>query len=214
MPPEDRFVCRFAAEPPQDGLPYGRWAETLRTEFLAACLRIETEGEDLGEPGDIAWFPDRTWNGRTYVPASARTTTGLELFGFVSFLPAGAEGEEPEDYEATADFTAETAEANPDWKLDLGDEVIGLWRGEEGRVAQMTLVWGTALVPGGAVATAELAGLPVDQALLTEDRFTLIAPDDYRGDLLDIRLWGRSGSELAHESLYVDDGEDEDEDEE
>jgi hypothetical protein len=209
MPPEDRFVCRFAAEPPQDGLPYGRWAETLRTEFLAACLRIDAEGEELGEPGDISWFPDRSWNGRTYIPASARTTTGLELFGFVSHLPAGSDGDEPEGFEATADFTSETAEANPEWKLDLGEEVIGLWRGEEGRVAQMTLVWGSALVPGGAVATAELAGLTVDQALLTEDRFTLIAPDDYRGDLLEIRLWGRSGSELAHESLYADDGEDE-----
>jgi hypothetical protein len=204
MPPEDRFVCRFAAEPPQDGPPYGRWAETLQAEFLAACLRIDSEGEDLGEPGEIAWFPDRSWNGRTYVPASARTTTGFELFGYVSYAPA-ADGDEPGDFAASADFTAETAEANPDWQLDLCDEVIGTWRGEEGKVAQMTLVWGTALVAGGAVATAELAALAVDQALLTEDRFTLIAPDDYRGDLLDIRLWGRSGSELAHESLYEED---------
>ena len=200
MPPEDRFVCRFAAEPPQDGVPYGRWAETLQAEFLAACLRIDSEGEDLGEPGELTWFPDRTWNGRTYVPAVGRTSTGYELFGFVSFAP-DADGD-PGDFAASADFTAETAEANPDWQLDLCDEVIGTWRGEEGKVAQMTLVWGTALVAGGAVATAELAGLAVDQALLSEDRFTLIAPDDYRGDLLDIRLWGRSGSELAHESLY------------
>ena len=206
MPPEDRFVCRFAAEPPQEAAPYGRWAETLQAEFLAACLRIDAEGEDLGEPGEVAWFPDRTWNGRTYVPATTRTTTGYELFGYVSFVPP-ADGEEPGDFEASADFTAETAEANPDWQLDLCDEVIGAWRGEEGKVAQMTLVWGTAMIAGGAVATAELAALAVDQALLTEDRFTLVAPDDYRGDLLDIRLWGRSGSELAHESLYEDDGE-------
>ena len=41
MPPEDRFVPRFAAEPPQDLLPYGRWAQTLTEEFLAACLRID-----------------------------------------------------------------------------------------------------------------------------------------------------------------------------
>jgi hypothetical protein len=204
MPPEDRFVCRFAAEPPQDGIPYGRWAETLQAEFLAACLRIDSEGEDLGEPGEVTWFPDRSWNGRTYVPATARTTTGYELFGYVSFAPA-AEGDEPGEFASSADFTAETAEANPDWQLDLCDEVIGTWRGEEGKVAQMTLVWGTAMVAGGAVATAELAALAVDQSLLTEDRFTLIAPDDYRGDLLDIRLWGRSGSELAHESLYEED---------
>ena len=30
MPPTDRFVTSFAAEPPQEPLPYGRWADTLR----------------------------------------------------------------------------------------------------------------------------------------------------------------------------------------
>jgi hypothetical protein len=69
------------------------------------------------------------------------------------------------------------------------------------------------LVPGGAVATAELADLTVDQCLLTGDgRFTLLAPDDYRGDLLDIKLWNIRGEELARESLYAEDeGDDEDE---
>ena len=38
-----------------------------------------------------------------------------------------------------------------------------------------------------------------------------MAPDNYRQDLLEIKLWDRSGTELASESLYVDD-EDEDED--
>src|SRR3954463_12066012 len=51
MPPEDRFVTRFAAEPPQDVLPSGRWADTLTAEFLAACLRIDSDGADLGEAG-------------------------------------------------------------------------------------------------------------------------------------------------------------------
>ena len=45
MPPETRFVTRFAAEPPQGALPTGRWAATLQAEFLAACLRIDTEGD-------------------------------------------------------------------------------------------------------------------------------------------------------------------------
>ena len=87
VPPADRFVPRYAAEPPQDLLPYGRWAATLREEFLAACLRIDTEGEELGEPGSIVWCPDRTWSGRTYVPVTTTTTAGLELFGYVSFVP-------------------------------------------------------------------------------------------------------------------------------
>ena len=53
MPPEDRFVCRFAAEPPQDPLPYGRWADTLQAEFLSAALRVDTEGAEIGEAGSI-----------------------------------------------------------------------------------------------------------------------------------------------------------------
>ena len=207
MPPTDRFVCRFAAEPPQEGLPYGRWAERLQQEFLAACLAVETEeGEELGEPGDIAFHPDRTYGGRTFIPATAPTSTGLELFGFVSFVPGGEAGE-PSDFEATADFTAETAERNPEWQIDLNDEQIGRWRGEEGRVATVALVWGSPLVQGGAIVTGELAGLAVDQCVLVEDRFTLVAPDDYRSDLLEIKLFDRTGRELARESLYEDESE-------
>ncbi len=203
MPVEDRFVPRFAAEPPQDMLPYGRWAQTLQEEFLAACLRIDTEGEELGDAGEILWFPDRTWHGRTFVPGVALTANGYELYGYVSYAPGG-DGEEPTDFHAVADFTADTAEANPDWAIDLCDEVIGTWRGEQGKAAAMTLVWGRPMVEGGAVATAELAGLAVDQCLLVEGRFTLIAPDDYRGDTLDVKLYGRRGQELAAESLYDD----------
>ncbi|TMK41132.1 MAG: hypothetical protein E6G56_04480 [Actinobacteria bacterium] len=208
MPPVSHPIPRFAAEPPQEPLPYGRFAERLRAEFLQACLRIDTEGEELGEPGDIAWFPERSWHGRTYVPASARTSAGLEVLGFVGYLP-DTEGGEPSEFFARADFTADLAERNPDWTMDLGDDVIGRWRGESGEVAAMTLVWGRALVRDGVIATAELAGEVVDQCPLDEERFTLIAPDDYRGDFLEIRLWDRGGRELARESLYAEDEEDE-----
>jgi hypothetical protein len=209
VPPEDRVVPRFAAEPPQDLLPYGRWAERLQEEFLAACLRIDTEGEDLGEPAEILWYPDRTWHGRTFVPATAQTSTGLELYGYVSFAPGG-DRDEPSDFHSIADFTTETAEANPDWQIDLCDEVVGTWRGEQGKAAAMTLVWGRPIVEGAAVATAELSGLVVDQSLLIEGRFTLLAPDDYRGATLDVALFDRRGHEIARESLYT---EEEDEDE-
>jgi hypothetical protein len=201
MPPTDRFVISFAAEPPQEGLPYGRWAETLKRHFMAACQAIDTEGEEIGEPGEIAWFPDRTYAGRTYIPAVARTTAGYELFGFVSFTE-GSGG--PADFQGHADFTSELAEANPDWKLDLNDEVIGRWRGELGNTAEMTLVWGVPMIPGGAVVTAELANLAVDQCECSDQRFTLIAPDNYRSDYLEIKLWSKSGDELARESLYVE----------
>jgi hypothetical protein len=205
VPPTDRYVPRFAAEPPQEGLPYGRWAHRLSDLFYAACAQVESEDEDLGEPGDIAWYPDRTYGGRTYVPATAPTSTGHELFGYVSFVPAGEEGD-PSDFTATADVTAETADRHPEWTIDLTDEAIDSWRGEEGKEASIALVWGRPLVAGAAIATAELAGLAVDQCVLVEERFTLIAPDDYRGDLLDVKAFDRNGRELAAESLYEDDG--------
>jgi hypothetical protein len=204
VPPTDRFVPRFAAEPPHEELPYGRWADRLAEEFLNACRGLETQGEDLGEPGEVVWHPDRTYGGRSYVPATSLTSTDLELFGYVSFEP-GAEGDEPTGLRAVADFTAQTAERNPEWKLDLCDETIGSWRGEQGRTATITLVWGRPLVPGGAIATAELADVTVDQCALVEDRFTLIAPDDYRSDLLEVRLFDRRGRELAREPLYDED---------
>jgi hypothetical protein len=203
MPPEERLVPRFAAEPPQDLLPYGRWAERLQAEFLAACLAVEREDEEIGEPGEVLWYPDRTWHGRTFVPATARTDKGYELYGYVSFVP-GDEEQEPQDFHATADFTADVAEANPDWTIDVCDEVVGGWRGEEGQVAAMTLVWGRPLGDGGAIVTAELAGLAVDQCVLAEGRFTLLGPDDYRGDTLEIAVFDRRGNQLARESLYAD----------
>ena len=202
MPPEERFVCRFAAEPPQAGPPTGDWADTLRAEFLAACLRIATDGEDLGEAGTPRFYPDRTWSGRTYVPVTARTSTRLELFGYVAFArdDAGDVGE----LTAFADFTDETAERHPEWRMDLNEEVVGEWRGEAGRVAAMTLVWGAPLTEGGTVVTGELADLTVDQCTLIADAFTLLAPDAYGTDYLEVVLWDASGGELARDSLYED----------
>lgn len=205
MPPEIRVVPRFAAEPTQEHLPYGRWAERLQEELLAACLRIDPgEVDELGELGEISWYPDRTWHGRTYVPATATTTTGLEVFGYVSYARAEAD-REPSAFHAVADATSETADANPDWTIDLCDEVVGSWRGEEGNVAAMTLVWGRPLVAGAAIATAELAALCVDQCPVLDGRFTLLAPDDYRADTLEVALFERGGREVARESLYAED---------
>jgi hypothetical protein len=206
MPPVERFVCRFAAEPPQEGPPHGAWAQTLQAEFLAACLRIDADAQEIGEARELQWFPDRTWNGRTYVPVTARTTTDLELFGYVSFLPGEPE---PSGFAASADYTDETADRNPDWRIDLSEEVIGSWRGDGGRSADMTLVWGVPLIGNARVATAELAGLAVDQCATAQDRFTLIAPDAYRSDFLDVKLWDADGRELASESLYVEDDDEE-----
>ena len=193
----------YAAEPPQEPLPYGRWGEALGEHFSDAFGAIAAD-EDLGEPGEITWFPDRTWGGRTYVPATASTSTGFELFGYVSYTREH-EGAQAADFSATVEYTDETAEANPDWSLDLSDQPIGHWRGPEGRRGEITLVWGVALVDGGVVATCELGPTTTDQCALVDERFTLVSLDGYTGDLVEVRLYGPKGAELATESLYEDD---------
>ena len=202
MPPDPRPIPRFIAEPPQEGLPYGRWADALAAHFLAAAARIDSD-EDIGDAGEIAWFPERTWSGRTYVPATAPTSNGYELFGYVSFS-RGADSDEPRDFHAIADYTDETAEANPDWRLDLSDQEIATWRGPQGRRGEIALVWGVALEHKGLVVTAELGPATTDQCELAENRFTLVSLDNYTGDYIEVKLWGRGGGELASESLYED----------
>jgi hypothetical protein len=203
VPPSERPIPQFIAEPPQEALPYGRWAEALEARFRAAFADIRSE-DDLGDLGEVRWYPDRSWEGRTYFPASATTTTGYEVFGYVSFTREH-EGAEATGFYATADYTDETAEANPDWKLDLSDDELGPWRGPEGRRGVVTLVWGVSLVRHGAVATTELGPTTTDQCILVEDRFTLLSLDNYTGDYIEVRLWGEGGAELAAESLYEDD---------
>jgi hypothetical protein len=92
--------------------------------------------------------------------------------------------------------------------MDLTEEVVGGWRGEQGKVAAMTLVWGRPLIDGGTTVTAELARLTVDQCTVADERFTLLAPDAYREDYLEVALYDGKGNQLARESLYEDDGED------
>jgi hypothetical protein len=197
MPPAERQVPMFAAEPSQEPLPYGRWGEALGEHFVAAA----PEGKEI-DAGAIAWFPERTWSGRTYVPATAPADGG-EVFGYVSYTREH-EGAQAIDFLATADFTEETAEQNPDWTLDLSDEEIGQWRGPEGRRGVITLVWGVAMVPNGVVATTELGPTTTDQCELVDDRFTLVSVDAYTGDYIEVRLYGARGAELARESLYED----------
>ncbi len=125
--------------------PLGRAAVAGVPQRRAAARRATRTSASRGA---IAWYPDRTWHGHTYVPGTALTSTGYELFGYVRFLP-GLDDDEPSELSAHVDFTDETAERNPDWTLDLCDEIIGAWRGETGAVAAMTLVWGRPLIAGG-----------------------------------------------------------------
>jgi hypothetical protein len=217
MPPTDRPLPRFVAEPPHSLEPRGRWREALEERFIAACHSIGEPGR-LGEPGPVTWFPERTYAGRTYVPATSETDSGYELFGYVSFTrPEGSD--DPVEFTASADYTEETAATNPAWKLDLNDEVIGRWRGPGEATADLTIVWGSPLVPGGVSVTAELGSETVDQcALVQSERFTLVALDAVSGlgddSYFEVKLWNRKGELLATESLYEEGAEEEEEEEE
>jgi hypothetical protein len=202
MPASEIPIPCNIAEPPQEPTPSGRWADRLRAEFLAAAQDLD----QVGEPGEVSFYPDRTWHGYTYIPVSATTANDFQVYGYVRFV-AGTDGRDQSDFTAYADFTEETAERNPEWELDLCDEVVGAWRGADGAVASMTLVWGRSLVEGGSVATAELGEHTVDQCALADERFTLLAPDDFAGALLEVRLYSEAGAELARESLYDEDAE-------
>jgi hypothetical protein len=193
VPPSERPIPGYTAEPPQEPLPYGRWAEALGEHFEGAA---ETEIEA------IQWFPERTYGGRTYVPATAPAGEG-EVFGYVSYTREH-EGAQAAGFQAVADYTDETAEDNPDWTLDLSDQEIGHWRGPEGRRGVITLVWGVSLVANGVVATAELGPTTTDQCELVEQRFTLVSLDAYTGDYVEVRVYSADGTELTRESLYED----------
>ncbi|MBS1678632.1 MAG: hypothetical protein JST08_14745 [Actinobacteria bacterium] len=215
MAPNPRPIPRFIADTSQDGIAGGRFAARLREAFVDAVAAIEDLPAGAAVPEEVDWFPERAWGGRVWIPCSARTESDegtLELFGHVSYaLPIG-EGDAT-DFRATADFTDVLAEDNPDWKIDLNDDVIGRWRGENGRAGAVTLVWGRPLVRGAVAATAELDDETVDQEEISRDRFTLIALDalEAYGDdvFMVVKLWSRRAMELASESLYAEPEDDE-----
>jgi hypothetical protein len=207
MPPDPRPIPRFIADSTQEGIPHGRFAEKLSAEFGEAGKKIDDLPDGVAIPSEVEWFPERAWGGRVWVPATARTDGPdglLELFGHVSYVQP--QGEEPMDFRAAADFTDVLAEDNPGWTIDLNDDVIGRWRGENGRAGAVTMVWGRPLVRGAVAATAVLDFETVDQEIVSNERFTLIALDALQGYgdeiFLEVKLWGPRAQELAGESLY------------
>ena len=208
MPPNPRPIPHFIADSTQEGIPHGRFAERLAYEFRGACEELGELPDGTAIPEEFEWFPERAWGGRVWVPATARAEGPegtLELFGHVSYvLP---EEGEPSDFRTAADFTDVLAEDNPGWQIDLNDDVIGRWRGENGREGSVTLVWGRPLVRGAVAATAELELETVDQEVVSDERFTLIALDALKGYgdevFMHVKLWSRRAQELAAESLYA-----------
>ncbi len=218
-PPLARPFPRFISDSAQESRPYGRWEERLSEAFASACAELADDAGTTLDPEGARFFPERTWGGRTYVPAvgpGAAEVDGVipEFFGHVSFLRDDAD--EATEMLGTADFTDVTAAENPDWEVDLNDDVVGDWRADGGRGGEVTLIWGTPLVRGALAVTAEIDGEVLDQAAVNDGRFTLMAVDAVHGfgdDMfLEIKLWNRKLQEIASESLYADDGEEEDED--
>jgi hypothetical protein len=208
MRPIERPIPRFIGDTTQEGIPHGRFAERLREEFVTAIDALGDLPAGVEVPAELDWFPERAWGGRVWIPCStlAESEEGrLELFGHVSYVqpPEG----EPGEFAAKADFTDILAADNPDWRIDLNDDVIGRWRGENGRAGAVTLVWGRPLVRGAVAATAVLEGETVDQELISQDRFTLIALDALEGYgdevFMEVKLWSRRADELASETLYA-----------
>ncbi len=204
----------------QESRPYGRWQERLTEAFTGACAELAEEAGTGPDLESVRFFPERTWGGRTFVPAVAPGEAEVdgvvpEFFGHVSFMHLGEQ--EPGEMAATADFTDVTAAANPDWQVDLNDDVVGQWRADGGRGGEVTLIWGTPLVRGALAVTAELDGEVLDQAAVNEGRFTLLAVDAVHGfgddQFLEIKLWNRRLQEVASESLYADEDGDDAEDE-
>ncbi len=219
MPPTPRPFPAFIADAPQEGEPYGRWADRLLEEFAVAAEPLADEAGAPLDREEVKWFPDRAWGGRVYLPLTARTEDSegnpIEYFGHVSFVPADDNEEaEPSEIRASADFTDVTADDNPDWRIDLNDDIIGSWRTDGGRGGDVTLVWGLPLVRGAVAVTAEIDDEVVDQAAVFKGRFTLVAVDALHGFgddfYLSVKLFDRRLGEIAAESLY-EDAEDEDE---
>jgi hypothetical protein len=212
MPPTGRPYPRFIADAPQEKPPYGRFEERLSEAFAQACEPLSAEAGAAVDPASLTWFPERAWGGRVYVPAIGDSTQAedtetprVEFFGHVSFVRADDDAE-PSDLQARADFTDVTAEDNPEWNVDLNDDVIGRWRADGGRGGDVTLIWGLPMVRGAVAATAELDEETIDQAAINDGRFTLIAVDAVHGfgedHYLEVVLWDRRMTMVARESLY------------
>src|SRR4051794_41455045 len=115
MPPVRQPIPRFVADASAEGLPYGRWGARLRDEFAKACEPHIAEAG--GPPGEVAWFPERGWGNRIYVPGVAPVEGAQEpseYFGVVSFTrPAEGESGEAGALAAAAGFTAASAAPKP-----------------------------------------------------------------------------------------------------
>ena len=198
---------RRAAAGPAALRPLGRHAAGRVPRRLPAGST--PRASELGEAGAIDLVPRPHVGGPHLRPVTARTTTGLDLFGYVSFTPGDDERRARRLLRRGPTSPTRPPTATPSGRWTSARRSIGGWRGENGEVAAMTLVWG---VPARARRRDRhrRARRPHRRPVpVAEDRFTLIAPGRLPRRLPRDRALGRAGGELARESLYEDDGEDE-----
>ena len=151
MPPNPRPIPRFIADSTQEGIPHGRFAERLGDAFREACdgdrgpagRRRAPTASSTGSPS----APGAAGSGSPAAPRAEGPDGDARALRPRLLRPA-ARRASPSDFRAKADFTDVLAEDNPDWKIDLNDDVIGRWRGENGRAGAVTLVWGRPLRAG------------------------------------------------------------------
>ena len=153
-------LSRFIAESPHELEPHGRWRTMLEELFRSACKSIEGE-DDLGEVGEIVWFRTaRMGSGPSCPPArrprpGPRCSVTCRSHARTTLLSRPISSRGP--------TTRSRPPRGTDWKLDLNDEVIARWRGPAESSGDLTLVWGTPLVPGAVAVAAEIEDETLDQ---------------------------------------------------
>ena len=203
MPPEQRFVPRFAAEPPQEELPYGRWEERLARGVPRARSRSSTPAPRIwASRARSSGTPTARGTGARTCRRRRSTSGGYELFGYVRFLPRRRRTASRATSSPSSTSPTRPPSAIPDWQLDLCDEVIGTLARRVGRGRRDDARVGAPARLGRARSRRpSWPSLAVDQCELRDERFTLIAPDDYRQDLLEIKLFdvqrARAGERVA-----------------
>jgi len=191
-PTADPAVRRRAAAGDAAVRPLGR--STARPAAAGRFLAWRGRGGGPRRAGATSPVPDRTWGGaRTCPRRRARRRARALRPRLVHTRRARPD-----------DSTPVPSRRHPGRDEPAGRSTSPTTRSRlarrRSRQAALTLVWGSA-THGGAVATAELAEVTVDQCELIENRLTLIAPIAIPPDRrAPVALFNARGVELARES--------------
>jgi len=206
-----RLIPQFAAEPPQETLPYGRWADLLRGQLLRRSCAWRGRGGGPRRAGRHRLVP-RPHLGRAHVRARDDAhTTGLELYATSSFT-LGERG--PDDFDASAFATDILGRGRPAGRSTSSDDEIAPGAATAA-ARRLDASSGCPATRRRRVATAELA--EVTSRSVRADREPLHAdrPDRYPHptDELQVALFNARASSCARVALRGD-GDDEDDAEE